>query len=168
MIDYVIDTNAWVFVDKDIDELDETGIACVEACYHWLRTFVESQSKLVIDASGEGKPGIFWEYRRNVVRGGQAERWLNALKQDWMARIQDVVIAWDENNHAILPDALRISDRDDRKFVAVAMEYGKDHPTPPIVYAADTDWRKEREKLEKGGIVLHELCPAYIDAHYAG
>ena len=47
-------------------------------------------------------------------------------------------------------------DRDDRKFVAVALASGT---SPPIVNASDRDWWEHREVLQVHGIEILFLCP---------
>ena len=47
-------------------------------------------------------------------------------------------------------------DRDDRKFVAVALASGT---SPPIVNASDRDWWEHREALQVHGIEILFLCP---------
>lgn len=168
MTDYVIDTNVWVNADKNIERMERVERDCAQKCDQWLGDFVKGDSRLVVDASQGYKPGILWEYRKSIGQHGKARSLLNELARNWSERIADVEIEWDEDNFAVLPDALRIEHREDRKFVAVVIEYRKDHSTPPIINSTDTDWRKENEKLEKGGIVLLELCSAFIDAHYKG
>ena len=47
-------------------------------------------------------------------------------------------------------------DRDDRKFVAVALASSD---SPPIVNATDTDWWLFREALARHGVTVEFLCP---------
>ena len=47
-------------------------------------------------------------------------------------------------------------DRDDRKFVAVALASQRD---PPVLNATDTDWWDYRQALERNGVRIRFLCP---------
>ncbi len=51
---------------------------------------------------------------------------------------------------------LNAFDPSDRKFVAVALASGL---APPVLNAADTDWWKFREPLERNGVKVEFLCP---------
>lgn len=56
------------------------------------------------------------------------------------------------------PDAAGLStfDRDDQKFVAVAVASGVE---PPILNAVDSDWWNHRMALSAAGITVEFLCP---------
>ena len=47
-------------------------------------------------------------------------------------------------------------DRDDRKFVAVAVGC---EPTAEVFNATDTDWWHHRVALEENGVQVRFLCP---------
>lgn len=157
MTDYVIDTNVWVMVDniEEVNSLEE--IKCVEICERWLRDFMNSDNRLVVDHLY----AIFGEYRGQITLSRRlANKWLNALERAPRDRIVDIAIEFDDDGNAVLPFDLH--DKSDRKFAAVALAH---KPTPPIVDATDTDWEKDKEKLEKAGLIIQEMCPAYIEAN---
>ena len=52
--------------------------------------------------------------------------------------------------------ALAKFDRDDRKFVAVALASGT---FPDIINATDTDWWAPRRALQQLGVRVRFLCP---------
>jgi hypothetical protein len=92
------------------------------------------------------------------MKGGLAEQWLNQLvTKPRDVRLVELTITIDRDGNAEVPFAGL--DPSDRKFVAVALAH---KPTPPIINATDTDWVKVRQELESAGIILRELCPAYI------
>jgi hypothetical protein len=64
----------------------------------------------------------------------------------------------DPREFAEFPDdaELEAFDRDDKKFVAVALASGR---TPPILNATDTDWWIHRAALTRNGIRVKFLCP---------
>ena len=51
-------------------------------------------------------------------------------------------------------------DRDDRKFVAVALAI---KTTPPILNASDTDWWNHLNALKRHGIEVSFLCPELME-----
>ena len=162
MADFVVDTNVWAMVDNKFDKTQKQELVCVENCYLWLKSLVAGHDKLVTDLSFK----IIQEYRANIPRGGLAEAWLNQvmtqpIDRKWVFH----QITFDGDGFAQLPAHYEIADKNDRKFVAVALAHT---PTPPIVNATDTDWHGERVKLEAAGIALQEVCSAYIEAKRKG
>ena len=57
-------------------------------------------------------------------------------------------------------DALNNFDRNDRKFVAVAVASGE---RPPILNASDRDWWDDRLSLERCGVRVDFLCPDLME-----
>lgn len=164
MADYVIDTNVWITVDKivDIGTMSKTELDCIEACRNWLRNFAASEDKLVVDGVASRK--ILNEYRKNLRQQGLARNLLNQLERKPRERIIDIDISFDVDGHAIVPPELRVADKNDRKFIAVALAH---NPTPPIIDATDTDWEKEKSRLIEHRIIVQELCPDYIQEKLA-
>ncbi len=155
--DYVVDTNVFVWVDKPIADVKTTAeLDCIQSCRDWLRDFISRDCRLVID----NQYRILKEYRRNIRRDGRASELLKLLESQPLNRLVALVVAFDENNKAVVPESvMSVDDDDDRLFVAVALAH---NPIPPIVDATDTDWEKAREALTAVGIVVKELCPTYI------
>lgn len=159
MADYVIDTNVWVEVDKVIgigNVESVTEIDCIKRCRDWLRAFARSEDRLVLDLTWQ----ILKEYRKRIAPGGLARRLLDQLETQPRLRLVEVQVEWDENKHAKVPEECAIPDRDDRKFVAVALAH---EPRPPIINAVDSDWVNARGQLAAVGITIQELCPEYIE-----
>ncbi len=157
MTEYVVDTNVWVKVDFDvskattIEELD-----CASACRTWLREFIESTNKLVVDLDYR----IIKEYRANILKGGLAHQWLNRLEtQPRDLRLIELQIAYDSDGYAVVAPEVAVTDKEDRKLIAVALAHT---PTPPIVNSTDTDWAKDKAMLDAAGLRIHELCESYI------
>lgn len=155
----VIDANVWGVVNRlrDIGNIESAiEIDCIQRCRDWLREFVNSENKLALDLSHT----ILTEYRDNVTdQGGLARQLLNNLQSNHLNRLEYVSIKFDENGDAILPDNITFHDRSDRKFIAVAIQFD---PYAPIYNATDTDWAKEKTKLESMGLMIQELCLDYI------
>jgi hypothetical protein len=154
--DYVVDTNVWAMVDKDIASLTADEIACFGQCKNWLRAFVAGDDKLVVDTQFL----VFSEYRNNIGQNGLARVWLNQLETKPRNRkLVELEIELNEEGFAVVPPHCEIHDKQDRKWVALAL---KDEPPYPIVNAVDTDWEQEKELLNAANIYVQELCLTYI------
>jgi hypothetical protein len=57
-------------------------------------------------------------------------------------------------------EALKTFDRNDQKFVAVAIGSGEN---PPILNAVDSDWRDHFVALTAAGVTIEFLCPHHVD-----
>ena len=158
MADIVVDTNVWVMVDKSIGEVDtEQEKDCIGACADWLQQFIQGEDQLAVDSFVTYR--VLSEYRRNVKKGGIAESLLNQLTSHLFHRLVQVQIEFDVNGHAILPADIAFADPEDRKFIALAMQF---HPYAPIYNATDTDWSEAVNRLAERGLTIYELCPDYI------
>ena len=64
---------------------------------------------------------------------------------------------------AVLPNELGriVQDRNDRKFVAVALSFSM---PPPVVNATDSDWVDWEEGLRDNGIEVIQLCPEFVNS----
>jgi len=154
--DVVVDTNVWAMVDKtiaDVDTIEE--LDCIEACQNWLKLFIESSDRLIIDQ----KYKILLEYRHNIKKGGLAVQRLNQLETQPRERLVERPVEFDDNGHAKLPEHITFHDPSDRKFLAVSIQFD---PYAPIYNATETDWAKEKESLIEQGFTIHELCADYI------
>ena len=83
------------------------------------------------------------------------------MGDEHVTRIEFVEIEFDYDGYAIIPNPDIMPDEDDRKWIAVALNFD---PPAPIINATDTDWEKSREKSEAAGLTVRELCPDYIQA----
>ena len=111
---------------------------------------------------------ILDEYRRNLNPSGQPGlgdfffKWVWERQADERhCRIVDVTPN-DERVFDEFPDDPRLSnfDRDDRKFVAVAIASGT---APKILNASDTDWWIHRQELGRHGVEIEFLCPDLME-----
>lgn len=160
--DYVVDTNVWVTVDKNLADVTTLAeLDCIESCRAWLAQFQNHRDRLVVDLTYE----ILREYRQNIRSGGRAVQLFSQLETQPRERLVEVEIAFDEDGFARVPEALAIADKSDRKFISVALVHT---PTPPIINATDTDWAKDQDLLARGGITVNELCPGYIHEKLKG
>ena len=107
---------------------------------------------------------ILQEYRRNLSfagkpgAGDQFFRWLwhNQANPQHCRAVP--ITPEPTREFAEFPDdpALESFDRDDRKFVAVAIA---SDTTPEILNAADTGWFQHRAALQRRGVNITFLCP---------
>ena len=159
MSEVVVDTNVWVKVDEIVTEMKTAEERkCIESCQDWLEQFLSSDDRLVVDSFATY--AIVTEYRRNVRPGGVAENLLNELTGRLFGRLVEKNIELDRNGIAILRPPFHLSDPEDRKFVAVAVQC---QPFATIFNATDADWTQDRKTLTEHGLTINELCPDYIE-----
>jgi hypothetical protein len=111
---------------------------------------------------------ILQEYRGYLSPSGQPGigdfflKWLfhNQWNERYVARIHIDPV---DGSFEQFPDdqALEGFDRDDRKFVAVALS---SEETPTILNATDSDWWEFRAPLEAHGIRIEFMCPELMPA----
>jgi len=107
---------------------------------------------------------ILGEYRRNLNPSGQAGpgdaffKWLwnNQGNADQCRRVD--ITPDDDGSFTEFPDdpELKRFDRNDRKFVAVALASGS---VPPVLNASDPGWWEHRVALQRHGVRIEFLCP---------
>ena len=152
----VVDTNVAV-VANGLN--DRASAKCIRRCIKELQHIQRDRRVLLDD-----KHLILREYHRNLHISGQP-------------RLGDAFYKWLHENQAnrahcrmvpVNPNASRgfeefpedpnvgSFDRDDRKFVAVALASGTN---PPIINASDTDWWEYRQELRCHGVEVVFLCP---------
>ena len=177
----IIDTNVIVVANTAIQE-DENGrlIAvgmadhatpdCITTCQNRLTQIRGGSTKVVLDDSER----IVGEYRRKVERSRRSRLQQNRagdLFWTWLMRIQwipekctMVHITPRQGNGTEFeefPDdtALNNFDKDDRKFIAVAIAYTRDtQQTAPILQAVDTKWESFIEALQRHGVEVEQIC----------
>ena len=154
----VIDTNVWAAAGKsivDVETIEEAD--CIESCTDWIQRFLKSNSKVLVDAAGK----VIDEYQRYIGQGRFPESKLSQLYSELWGKIEFKDIQFDDSGYAVLPQNIRFHDREDRKFVALALTTD---PYAPIYNSMDTDWEKEKDQLAECGLTIIELCPNYIQA----
>ena len=156
----VLDTNVAVVSNGDTEQ---AGWDCVANCVAATRRITDSQI-LLVDELGL----ILHEYSRNLNRSGQPGVgdaffrfiWDNQANERHCRKVK--VTPNDERGFDEFPDDPRLSnfDRDDRKFVAVAIASGS---APKILNASDTDWWIHRQELGRHGVAIEFLCPDLME-----
>ena len=154
----VMDTNVAVVANG---KAPQAGDKCVGTCITTLLGMREHH-RVLLDEQGL----ILEEYRRHLSPSGQPGagdaffKWLwdNQGNPDHCWQIPITPIHAGRRGFEQFPDDpdLASFDRNDRKFVAVAIASGE---RPSILNAADTDWWDHREALSRHGITLRFLCP---------
>jgi hypothetical protein len=152
-----MDTNVAVVANG---RAPQAGNQCVETC---ITTLVEMRDhhRVLLDDQGL----ILEEYRRHLSPSGQPGpgdaffKWLwdNQGHLDHCRQIPITPVRGARSFEEFPedPDLARF-DREDRKFVAVAIA---SEEQPPILNASDTDWWYHRAALKRHGVGIRFLCP---------
>lgn len=177
----IIDTNVLVVANTGIRE-DENGRliavgmadhatpACIRTCKNRLDQIRDGSTKVVLDDSGR----LTREYRRYVVdlqpnprrqnRAGDLF-WYWLMQNQWIPeKCTMVPITPSQGNGTEFeefPDdaALNDFDKDDRKFIAVAIAYTRaTQQTAPILQAVDTKWECFIEAFQRYGVEVEQIC----------
>lgn len=164
MEEVVVDTNVAVVANG---RTPQARAACVKQCIQELRRIQrDADRRILLDEGGL----ILNEYRRQLNPSGQPGsgdafyQWLR--DNQWIDRhcrkIQ--ITPHDDHGFEEFPSdpALAGFDRNDRKFVAVAVA---SRQSPPILNASDTDWWDHHMALNRNGIEVTFLCPELMNAH---
>jgi len=155
----IVDTNVAKAANR---EADHVGAQCVAASMEALKE-VRSECVVLLDKQGlilgeyidsglafAGRPGV----------GSAFFKWVFDNQAN-DAHCEKVAITPTRDNGESFaefpndPDLVGF-DRDDRKFVAVALASGCD---PSILNATDTDWWDYRDALHRNGVRVQFLCP---------
>ena len=153
--DSVVDTNVLIVAN---DPAHRAGCECHGECVEALLA-IRDRKSLLLDSEWR----ILGEYARKVgtVReprvGSEFFRW--AASGSIAANVR--ITADGDGGFAEFPDDPRLAgfDRQDRKFVAVAVASGVE---PEILNAADHDWREFESPLRENGVRVRERCPEYL------
>ena len=163
MSEVVVDTNVWVMVDKVVAEAEtDEEKRCINSCEQWLEDFVNGDDYLVLDNYDTWQ--IMTEYRNNVRGGGVAESILNSLSSSIFHRLVLKEIDFDGDSIAIVPSPFDQIHKNDRKFVAVAIQC---EPFATICHATDRGWVTHRRLLEENGLSIRGLCPELIEGNWS-
>lgn len=157
----VIDTNVGVVANG---RHPEAGIECIASC---ITALGDARRRVVLVDDGLR---IFSEYRRHFAGSGQPGagdaffKWLwdNQGNRKYCRQITITAVAGADDDFEEFPDdpALTGFDRNDRKFVAVALASGV---SPVILNASDTDWWIFRVPLADHGVHVTFLCPELME-----
>lgn len=156
MNNYVVDTNVLIVANG---RNTNTTLQCRLNCIDKL-TLILSNDRILIDNLGL----IFAEYKNYMCFSGQPGvgdqffKWLheNQAVTDRCLKI-NITPLNGNNDFEEFPNSedLNEFDRNDRKFVAVAIASQK---SPPILNAVDSDWWDFQNALEAESIVIEFLC----------
>ena len=177
----IIDTNVIVVANTEIREdengkLAAVGMAdhatpdCIITCQKRLTQIRRGSTKVVLDDNGR----LTREYRRYVKdprqRPPQQRRagdlfWAWLMQNQLMSEKCTMVhITPSQGNGTEFEEfpadaALNDFDKDDRKFIAVAIAYARDYQqTASILQAVDTKWEDFIEALQRHGVEVEWIC----------
>jgi len=160
---FVVDTNVPVVANGRSEQADPD---CVLACIGKLEE-ITSGGVVVLDDGMR----ILDEYMNNLSMSGQPGAgdgfmkwvWQNQAVTERCERVRIQPRREDDHDFEEFPrdPALAGFDRDDRKFVAVALASSGD---PVVLNAVDPGWWTHRDALHKHGVRLTFLCPQCIQA----
>jgi hypothetical protein len=158
---FVVDTNVAVVANATDTHADAD---CVLACINALAEIVKN-GIVVIDNANL----ILLEYHKNLNLSGQPGPGDGFMKWLWSvqavaARCERVAVTPggpDGNDFVEFPrdPALVNFDREDRKFVAVAV---KSRLAPHILNAVDSDWKIHHGALVRNKVTIRFLCPQHV------
>jgi hypothetical protein len=151
---FVIDTNVLIVASNPMRD-------CSEKCFEFLEEIFCNKSVIFIDEFFDKKRQSFCseiedEYKKNISSQDYAY-WLlrKIFDRDPRSMICRIDITKDEDeNYSDFPSDLKNFDRNDKKFVAVAITSKQN---PEIVNAVDADW-KQHEAVLKKYVKLKFLC----------
>lgn len=153
----IVDTNVAVCANRKAPQASER---CVLACIDRLDA-LRREGIAVLDAGG----AMLEEYQRNLSFQGQPGvgdaffLWLFTNKENRHRVRQVSITPHATRGYTEFPDdpALAAFDRNDRKFVAVAIAASK-RRRPPILNATDSDYAAFRQALARHQVDVEELC----------
>ena len=152
----VVDSNVPIVANR---MTEQACPRCISACIDKL-SLVRQECRTLLDDKRE----IFREYQNKLSFSGQPGpgdaffKWLwETQAVERHCRIVPITPHEDRGFEEFPNDpSLASFDRDDRKFVAVAMASGSN---PQVFNASDPGWWHHRESLDKHGVAVVFLCP---------
>lgn len=160
----IVDTNVIIAAN---DEAEHASPDCVELCQKRIKQILEQQETSIVDEGWR----ILNEYKRYVdlkTRKGIGDLFVKTLLQNLMRRpaictmVRITPLDGSETDFDEFPTTEALSDFDvaDRKFIAVAIAYERDHgKKATILQALDRKWGPFREAFEREGALIDFLCP---------
>ena len=156
----IVDTNVAIVANGKTEQADQR---CISKCRAKLQ-HIRDEYRLLLD----NRNLILDEYRRNLNPSGQPGLgegffiwlWQNQANPEYCRKV--AVKPHKNREFEEFPDDPNLSsfDRDDRKFVAVALASGT---TPKVLNASDTDWWHHRQALRQNGVEVVFLCPDLME-----
>ena len=162
----IVDTNVIITAN---DEAEHASPDDVEKCQKRIKQILEQQETSVVDDGWR----ILNEYKRYVnleTRKGIGDLFVKTLLQNLMRRpaicteVRINPLDGSETNFDEFPTTEALNDFDvaDRKFIAVAVAYGKQKAT--ILQALDRKWEPFRKAFEEEGVQVEFLCSSENEA----
>ena len=160
----IVDTNVIIAAN---DEAEHASPDCVERCQKRIKQILEQQETSIVDDGWR----ILNEYKRYVdlkTRKGIGDLFVKTLLQNLMRRpgictmVRINPLDGSDTDFAEFPTTEVLNDFDvaDRKFIAVAIAYERDHnKKATILQALDRKWGPFREAFEQEGVLIDFLCP---------
>ena len=165
----IVDTNVIITAN---DEAEHASPDDVERCQKRIKKILEQQETSVVDDGWR----ILNEYQRYVnleTRKGIGDLFVKTLLQNLMRRpaictmVRINPLDSSETDFDEFPNTEALSDFDvaDRKFIAVAIAYERDHDKKAtILQALDRKWEPFRKAFEQEGVRIEFLCPSENEA----
>ena len=177
----IIDTNVIVVANTEIREdengkLVAVGMAnhatpdCIITCQKRLDQIRRGSTQVVLDDNER----LTQEYRRYVKYPRQSPPqqsragdlfWYWLMQNLWMSekctRVRITPLHGNGTEFEEFPAdaALNDFDKDDRKFIAVAIAYARDYQqTASILQAVDTKWEDFIDALQRHGVEVERIC----------
>lgn len=160
----IVDTNVIITAN---DEAEHASPDCVERCQKRIKQILDQHETSLVDDGWR----ILNEYKRYVnlkTRKRIGDLFVKTLLQNLMRRpaictmVRINPLDGSETDFEEFPTIEALSDFDvaDRKFIAVAMAYERDHHRKAtILQALDTKWEPFRKAFEREGLQIDFLCP---------
>lgn len=165
----IVDTNVIITAN---DEAEHASPDCVERCQKRIKQILDQQETSLVDDGWR----ILNEYKRYVnleTRKGIGDLFVKTLLQNLMRRpaictmVRINPLDSSETDFDEFPTTEALSDFDvaDRKFIAVAIAYERDHAKKAIILQAlDTKWEPFRKAFKEEGVQIDFLCPSENEA----
>ena len=165
----IVDTNVIITAN---DEAEHASLDCVERCQKRIKQILDQHETSLVDDGWR----ILNEYKRYVnlkTRKGIGDLFVKTLLQNLRRRsaictmVHINPLDGSETDFEEFPTTEALSDFDvaDRKFIAVAIAYERDHAKKAtILQALDSKWEPFRKAFEGEGVQIDFLCPLENEA----
>jgi len=158
MSDCVLDTNVLLVASaahpfSPWDDANHVPPDEQKKVFEWLAKFRTDSGRAIVF---DDLFAIYEEYRHKLT---DQDFGLQVVHEKMQASLRQVDLEWDDDDHAIVPDAFQTFDRSDRKFLAAAL---RDPENIAIVNAADTDWLYFEKELEAAGVRVVHVIEAWL------
>ena len=165
----IVDTNVIITAN---DEAEHASPDDVEKCQKRIKKILEQQETSVVDDGWR----ILNEYKKYVnleTRKGIGDLFVKTLLQNLMRRpaictmVRINPLDGSETDFDEFPNTEALNDFDvaDRKFIAVAIAYERDHDKKAtILQALDRKWEPFRKAFEQEGVRVEFLCSSENEA----